>query len=409
MKHIHSKYPSNSPSRSPLGFLIKITFSVFFAEAFVTLLFLVLPDPPDLIRTFVDPALLSVLISPALYLLVYKPLVQEISMRSFIEVELRQSQALLKQQSQELEETLKRLQQAPQLLHTEKMSSLGRLVAGIAHEINNPVNFVYGNLIHVQEYAQNLLELVHLYQKNYPDTEPEIQAKEEALDVEFLQKDLVKILGSMKSGCDRIRQIVLSLRNFSRMDEAEFKLVDIHDGIDSTLVILRHRLNSKLGHPALELIKDYGKLSQVECFPGQLNQVFMNLLANAIEALEETIDPENWNLETPSHTPVFNQLPTPTITIHTSMVDSDWVKIAIADNGSGMPERVREKIFEPFFTTKPVGKGTGMGLSISYQLIVEKHGGKLNCFSTLGKGTEFVIQIPVKQEDRMLNRSTTES
>jgi len=399
MKQIYLNHlPLGLDPRSAWGFLIKIALSVFCAETFIMLIFLILPKLPDLVETLVDSTLLSLLITPALYFFMYQPLVREISVRSQIEVELRQSQVFLKQQAQELEETLKKLQQAPQLIQVEKMSSLGRLVAGIAHEINNPVNFVSGNLTHVEEYAKNLLELLHLYQKYYPDPEPEIQASAEDIDVEFLQKDLTKILNSMKVGCDRIRQIVLSLRNFSRMDEAEFKLVDIHAGIESTLIILQHRLKSKPERPAIEVIKDYGNLPEVECFPGQLNQVFMNILANAIDAIEEGIGTKNYQQKDKCPHSVSQQLPAPTIKIRTSVVDSQWVKIAIADNGHGIPEAVREKIFEPFFTTKPVGKGTGIGLSISYQMIVEKHGGKLDYFSTIEEGTEFIILIPIEQQ-----------
>jgi signal transduction histidine kinase len=271
------------------------------------------------------------------------------------------------------------------------------LVAGIAHEINNPVNFVYGNLSYVQEYVQSLLEMIQLYERYYPQPEPEIQAKAVALDVQFLQQDLIKILNSMKAGCDRIRQIVLSLRNFSRMDEAEFKAVNIHEGIDNTLIILQHRLKAKSDHSAIQVIKDYGNLPLVECFPGKLNQVFMNLLSNAIDALEEAMamDQHNWVSEGSQmmHDP---SEAIPTITIQTDVVDAKWVQIAIADNGMGIPDNVRQRIFEPFFTTKPVGKGTGLGLSISYHIVVKKHAGMLECHSTPGQGTQFVIQLPIQ-------------
>ncbi len=303
--------------------------------------------------------------------------------------QLRESETQLKQHAQTLQQTLQELESVQlQLVHSEKMSSLGQLVAGIAHEINNPVNFIHGNLSHVQSYAQDLLSLVQLYQQHYPHPVPELQAAADDIDLEFLQADLAKILTSMKIGTDRICQIVLSLRNFSRMDEAAFKAVDIHEGIESTLMILQHRLKARPDRPAIQIIQDYADLPLVECYPGQLNQVFMNILTNAIDALEEVNAQRTLqeSQEYPSR-----------LTICTSLTNNQWVEIAIADNGPGIPEDVKAHIFDPFFTTKPIGKGTGVGLSISYQIIVEKHGGKLECFSSPHQGTEFVIQIPLQQ------------
>jgi signal transduction histidine kinase len=275
-----------------------------------------------------------------------------------------------------------------QVVQSEKMSSLGQLVAGVAHEINNPVNFIHGNLNHVQESIEDLLAFVQLYQQQYPHPSAAIQTAAEDIDLEFLQEDLPKMLASMKLGTDRIRQIVLSLRNFSRMDEAEYKSVDIHEGIDSTLLILQHRLKAKPERPEIQIIKDYDTLPLVQCYAGQLNQVLMNILVNAIDAIEEKNAQQ-------THHALKNNLSQ--ITIRTSVINATWVEIAIADTGGGMPEEVQQRIFDPFFTTKAVGKGTGMGMSISYQIITEKHSGKLECFSTPEKGTEFVIQIPLKQ------------
>jgi two-component system NtrC family sensor kinase len=306
------------------------------------------------------------------------------------QVEVRTQE--LSDKNTQLQQLLEELQHTQvQMVQSEKMSALGQMVAGVAHEINNPVNFIHGNLTHVQEYAHNLLGLVQLYQNYYPDPAPEIQAEAEEIDMEFIQADLPKVIDSMKLGTDRIRQIVLSLRNFSRMDEADFKAVDIHEGIDSTLLILQHRLKDKAERPAIQVIRDYSNLPLIECYPGQINQVFMNILANAIDALEEANVKRTYQelKENPN-----------LITIRTAMIDSKWVKIAISDNGMGMPESVQKRLFDPFFTTKSVGKGTGMGLPISYQIVTEKHRGKLDCFSIPGKGTEFVIQILVQQQIR---------
>lgn len=290
-------------------------------------------------------------------------------------------------QAQQLQQALQDLQQTQaQLVQTEKMSSLGQLVAGIAHEINNPVNFIYGNLTHADEYMQDLLNLLALYQTHYPQPHPEIQDEADAIDLEFLVQDLPKLLSSMKVGADRIQKIVLALRNFSRMDEAEIKEVNIHEGIDSTLMILHNRLKDKPEHRGIEVIKNYGNLPLVQCYAGQLNQVFMNILSNAIDALDERDN---------ARSPQEIKANPSQITIHTQILNHQQVQIRIADNGLGMSETVRRRLFEPFFTTKAVGKGTGLGLSISYQVVVEKHKGDLICVSAPGEGSEFLITLPL--------------
>ena len=289
--------------------------------------------------------------------------------------------------AQQLEATLQELSHTQaQLIQTEKMSSLGQLVAGVAHEINNPVNFIYGNICHASEYIKDLLDLIALYQQNYSQPLPEIRDKIKAIDLDFLCQDLPKILHSMNIGAERIRQIVLSLRNFSRLDETAMKPVNIHEGIDNTLLLLQYRLKPKPGYPEIKIVKEYGNLPSVSCYAAQLNQVFMNLLANAIDALEESVANGK-------------QIAKPIIHIRTQIKTapsgSDRVVITIADNGPGMTPEVREHLFETFFTTKPIGKGTGIGLSISYQIIAERHHGELQCFSTPGQGAEFVIIIPL--------------
>ncbi len=295
----------------------------------------------------------------------------------------------VEERTAELKTTLAELQRTQsQVVQSEKMSSLGQLVAGVAHEINNPVNFIHGNLAHVQTYTEDLLGFIQLYQQHNPTPDPEIELAAAEIDLEFLREDLPKMLTSMKLGTDRIRQIVLSLRTFSRMDEAEYKAVDIHEGIDSTLLILQHRLKARPERPEIEVIKDYDTLPLVECYAGQLNQVFMNILVNAIDAIEEQIAQRTYQ-ELKDHPG--------RITIRTSVVDATWIEVAIADNGGGIPPAVQQRIFDPFFTTKPMGKGTGMGMSISYQIITERHNGKLECFSTPGEGTEFIIRIPLRQ------------
>ncbi|MBD2181634.1 PAS domain S-box protein [Planktothrix sp. FACHB-1355] len=310
---------------------------------------------------------------------------QEIDVRKRTEVALRQSKAHLKEQAKQLEEALHELHSTQaQLIQKEKMSSLGQLVAGIAHEINNPVSFIYCNLDYANRYVQDLLHLLRLYQQNFPQSTPEIVEAESAIDLDFLVADITKLLSSMKRGAKRIHEIVLSLRNFARHDEAEMKFVNIHEGIDSTLSLLQNRLKATEGCPPIQVIQAYGDLPLVECYPGLLNQVFMNLFANAIDALEE-LERSKVDTLSPSH---------PTIIIRTEVV-GQRVRISVADNGPGMTEEVRRRLYDPFFTTKSVGQGIGLGLSICYQIVVEKHRGQLNCISQPGKGAEFVIEIPV--------------
>jgi len=303
----------------------------------------------------------------------------------------------IEERTRELNENNLRLRQTlhelkltqTQLIQTEKMSSLGQMVAGIAHEINNPVSFIHGNLSHIDNYANDLLTLIDIYRSIYPEATPEIEEFLENIDVDFIKEDMPKTLSSMKIGTQRIREIVLTLRNFSRLDEADMKPVDIHEGIESTLLILQSRLQAKPGKPAIEIIKNYAELPKVECYTGQLNQVFMNILNNAIDSLEK-LNREH-NLEE-------IKTDASAIAIRTEVVNPDLVAISIKDNGLGMSDSVRQRIFDPFFTTKPIGQGTGLGLSISYQIVVDKHRGSIECISTPGQGAEFIIQIPCRQK-----------
>jgi signal transduction histidine kinase len=294
------------------------------------------------------------------------------------------------ERTRELTKALHDLQQIQlQLIQSEKMSSLGMLVAGVAHEINNPVNFIYGNLTYAYEYTEKIVEILQMYRSEYQTPSAKITEKIEDFELDFLIEDLPKILASMKVGSQRIREIVLSLRNFARMDEAQKKIVDIHEGIDSTLMILRNQLKAKSGRFPIDVIKEYDTLPLVECYASQLNQVFLNILSNAIDAIEEKMQKET--------NKAFSYIGQ--IRICTEKVNSENIVIRIIDNGLGMTAEVRDKIFNPFFTNKPVGKGTGMGLAISYSIIVEKHGGNLQCFSIPGEGTEFIIHIPQKSHN----------
>lgn len=328
-------------------------------------------------------------------------------------------QQQLSEANQQLSQALQELRQTQaQLVQSEKMSGLGQMVAGIAHEINNPITFISGNLAHTSEYVNDLLGLMRLYQKHYPNPVLEIKRAAEDIDCEFLTIDLPKTLDSMHNGAVRIRDIILSLRKFSRLDEAEMKKVDIHECLDNTLLILQHRLYKNIAqnvsndwHSGIQVIKEYGSLPLVECYPGQLNQVFFNLLNNALDALEKTQNlliqnQESLAVATLLFPPVKRgelnddeqgKMRFPTIKIRTIMSDKNHVEIRICDNGSGMTPEVRGRLFDPFFTTKPVGSGTGLGLSICYQIVVGRHGGQLKCNSQLGVGTELVMQIPIRQ------------
>jgi two-component system, NtrC family, sensor kinase len=288
-------------------------------------------------------------------------------------------------QARRLEETLKDLQKTQaQLVQTEKMSGLGQMVAGVAHEINNPVNFIHGNLVYIQNYARDLLKLIGLYQQECQDESAEINELIQSIDLDFIAEDMPNILNSMRIGTERIQEIVASLRTFSRLDEADHKVVDIHTGIDSTLLILKHRLKATSFRPEIRVVKQYGDLPKVECYAGQLNQVFMNLLSNSIDALDE------WDTR---RTPLEQEAKPCQITITTNVSTHDTILIQISDNGPGIPEAIQQRLFDPFFTTKPVGKGTGLGLSISYQIIVEKHNGKLWCESLPQQGAAFYIEL----------------
>ena len=304
-------------------------------------------------------------------------IVRDISDRKKTEAALRLSEIKERERALQLEKTLRELQYTQtQLIQAEKMSGLGQMVAGIAHEINNPISFIYGNLHHTNEYVSRLLQMLQVYAKHYPEATAEIKELAEEYDLEFLMEDLPEILKSMKLGTERIRELVVSMRNFSRLDEAEKKEVDIHLGIDSTLLILQNKLKTNGERPLITVVKKYGQLPLVECYASQLNQVFMNIIANAIDALQEQRKPGVILIETE--------------------LKGDGVLISISDNGPGMSESTLKRLFDPFFTTKPVGKGTGLGMSIAHQIVVEKHGGQIKCVSDIGEGTTFEILIPVK-------------
>ena len=323
----------------------------------------------------------------------YQQLEQEVTQRKQAEAALLQSEARLRQQAQDLEQAIQDLQHAQmQLIQSEKMSALGNLVAGVAHEINNPIGFLKGSLGNTTEYVEDLLSHLHQYQQAYPDPVSTIQDHAETIDLEFLVKDLPKLINSMKGATERIRDISTSLRAFSRADTDHPVEFNLHEGIDSTILILKYRLKANEERPAIEVVRLYDNIPVVSCFPGQLNQVFMNILANAIDALEESNQGHSFESlkEKPNR-----------ITIKTGMTDDKQsVVIRIKDNGIGMTEDVKQKIYDHLFTTKGVGKGTGLGLAIAYEVIVNKHAGRISCGSTPGNGTEFTIEIPVRQQQQ---------
>ncbi|NER80365.1 MAG: two-component sensor histidine kinase, partial [Leptolyngbya sp. SIO1D8] len=281
----------------------------------------------------------------------------------------------VEERTQALTNTLNQLQETQsQLIQTEKMAGLGQMVAGIAHEINNPINFIYGNIGPLTEYVQDLMELLETYQAEYHQPSEAVVNVQAEIDLEFITTDITRLLSSMKTGTQRVREIVVSLRNYSRLDEAAIKVVDVHEGIDSTLLILNHRLKR-----GIEVSKDYGALPKIPCSPAQLNQVYTNIIANAIDAMfEADANPKQ-------------------LAIRTRLLPLDRIQIGIKDNGGGIPEKIRHKIFDPFFTTKGVGEGTGIGLGICYR-IIQQHQGQLEVFSEVGKGTEFLITLPINAQ-----------
>lgn len=320
--------------------------------------------------------------------------VKDISERKKVETALQESEARERQKAQELEITLQQLKNTQSLIiQSEKMSSLACFVAGVAHEINNPTSFIYGNIQPATDYVQDLFNTVQLYQRHYPEPVPEIVEQLQKINLNFIAEDFPKLLASMKQGAERISNIVISLQNFSRLAQSKSKRVDIHEGIDNTLVLLQHRLKEQSNRPEIQVIKEYGQLPKVECFPDRINQVFMSILCNAIDAIEESLVISQKSLVKEKRQRTNDK---GIIRICSYVIESRVV-ISIADNGFGISTEILPKIFDPFFTTKPPGKGTGLGLSLSYKIVVEGHGGQIRCDSVVGRGAEFVIELPIVQ------------
>jgi signal transduction histidine kinase len=347
-------------------------------------------------------------------------LAQEVHQRRLAEIEIAKANEELEQRVEErtnaLQEALSKVQMTQtQLVQSEKMSALGQIVAGMAHEINNPIGFIHGNIIHAQNSFEDLLNLLLLYQKYLPHPPEEIQDYLESMDLDYMKEDLSKILNSMYLGTKRIKDLVQSLRIFARFDEAEFKEVNIHHGIDSVLMILEHKLCDSRDNTKIQVIKEYGEIPLVICYPSELNQVFLNILTNSVDTLKKkfqlvnlqslqqasttSID-DNQNEIVQAKTLIKEVDETPTISIKTEVNSQNKVVVTITDNGLGVPEDIRRKIFDPFFTTKEIGKGTGLGLSVSYQIIVEKHEGKLWFDSIVGEGSMFVMEIPLNLKEK---------
>ena len=306
------------------------------------------------------------------------------------EQQLEQLARQEQEKADQLEATLQELKKMQtQLIQAKKMSSLGQTVAGIAHEINNPISFISGNLNCARDYFQDLLSLVEVYQKTYPNPSSPILELQDKIELDFLVQDWQKLMKSMQVGAERISQLVLSLRRFSRLDQAQLKSTDIHEDLDNTIALLQHRLKAVGNRPEIQVIRDYGQLPEITCYVSQLNQVFMNLLSNAIEALDEKAQTKDETFQEP-----------PTIKISTEVLTcnnlptSNFVSIQITDNGCGIPQEVQQQIFDPFFTTKPIGSGIGLGLAISYQIVVDTHKGNLRCVSASEEGTQMIVEIP---------------
>ena len=323
-----------------------------------------------------NPETLDVLVDD----FVLKPIVkQELLGRVRAGLRSRDLRAQLERSQQELQ------QSRHQILQNEKMSNLGELVSGIAHEINNPITFIYSNLTHVQTYVADLSELLRMYQKQLVNPSLEILQKQQDMDVDFVLDDLLKIVSSMRTGSDRIRQIILSVQEFSRSDQSGWQLFDVSDGLENTLLLLQHRLPAREGRRDIKVVKEYGNLPQIECYAGLLNQAFLNMINYAIDALEESTQELNES-EAINFKPV--------IWIRTQVIGGQRISIEIADNGMAISEEMKTQIFDPFFVAKPAMEASNLGLAISYGIIVEQHKGELKCFSEVGKGTQFRIELP---------------